>query len=144
MTVPLPIVRRFLLAAVIYLGLGLVAQAVAVLDGWLGFNPLAYTAIAATTQIFLLGWLTQVALALIYERWLAQKKPGPAIFNLPLANLVFILFNLGLPLVLVGQPGLAIFGGVWLGLLAAVGGGLQLLAGLMVFYELWQWLRTRT
>jgi len=126
------------MAALIYLVLGLLAQAVMVFDVWLGFNPLAYTAITATTQILLLGWLTQLGLALIYERWLGQKKPVMTIFNLPAAYLVFILFNLGLPLVLLGQPGLAVFGGAWLGLVAALGAGIQLLAGLILLYDVWQ------
>ncbi len=58
-----PIAKNFFVASLIYLLLGLVAQAVAVFDIWLGFNPLAYTTVTAIRQILLLGWLTQLALA---------------------------------------------------------------------------------
>ena len=52
-----PVAQKFFKASLIYLALGLLAQTVAVFDIWLGFNPLAYTAIIATQQILLLGWL---------------------------------------------------------------------------------------
>lgn len=119
--------------------LGLLAQAVAIFDVWLGFNPLAYTAVSAVTQIFLVGWLTQFGLALIYELWLvpaAKKETAPP--DVSGANsgiIVFALFNLGLPLALVGQPGLAILGWNWLGAVAALGGICQVLAGLFFIRE---------
>jgi hypothetical protein len=125
-----PIVKKFLAAALIYLALGLLVQAVSVFDGWLGFNPLAYTAIAATQQLFLLGWLTQLGLALIYDRWLS---PPPSS-----ASLVFVLFNIGMPLVVVSQPGLALFGSWWLGAAAALGGLLQFIAGLIFVRHVWR------
>ena len=93
--------KRFFIASLIYFGLGLLAQAAAVFDVWLGFNPLAYTTITATQQLLLLGWLTQVALALIYDRWLVNAGRQSALA-------VLILFNLGLPLTIIGQPGLAV------------------------------------
>lgn len=138
-----PIARRFLIAALMYLVLGLLAQLVTIFDVWLGFNPLAYTAIAATTQIFLLGWLTQLGLALVYDRWLEPKQPkilpsSPASLA---STLVFSLFNLGLPLTLLGQPGVALWGGTWLGALATLGGGLQLLAGLLFVGQVWSALK---
>lgn len=125
-----PIVKKFISAALIYLALGLLAQAISVFDVWLGFNPLAYTAIAATQQLFLLGWLTQLALALIYDRWLS---PPPSS-----ATLVFVLFNIGLPLVIVGQPGLALFGGWGLGAIAVLGGLFQFIAGLIFVRQAWR------
>ncbi len=128
-----PIVKKFLTTALIYLVLGLLAQAVSVFDGWLGFNPLAYTAIAATQQLFLLGWLTQLGLALVYDRWLSPP-PGSA-------TMVFVLFNIGLLLVLLGQPGLALLGGTWLGAAAAVGGLLQFIAGLLFAGQAWSALK---
>jgi hypothetical protein len=128
-----PIVKKFLTAALIYLALGLLVQAVSVFDGWLGFNPLAYTAIAATQQLFLLGWLTQLGLALVYDRWLAPPPES--------ATMVFVLFNIGLLLVLLGQPGLALLGGTWLGAAAAVGGLLQLIAGLLFVGHVWSALK---
>jgi hypothetical protein len=128
-----PLARKFFAAALVYLLLGLLAQAVSVFDGWLGFNPLAYTAIAATQQLFLLGWLTQLGLALVYDRWLSPPPQS--------ATLVFILFNIGLLLVLLGQPGLALFGGAWLGAAAAVGGLLQFIAGLLFVGHVWSALK---
>ncbi|MCL4297609.1 MAG: hypothetical protein KJ077_17850 [Anaerolineae bacterium] len=128
-----PIVKKFFAAALIYLVLGLLVQAVSVFDGWLGFNPLAYTAIAATQQLFLLGWLTQLGLALVYDRWLSPP-PGSAMT-------VFVLFNMGLLLVLMGQPGLALLGGTWLGAAAAVGGLLQFIAGLLFAGQAWSALK---
>lgn len=128
-----PIVKKFLAAALIYLVSGLLAQAVSVFDVWLGFNPLAYTAIAATQQLFLLGWLTQLGLALVYDRWLSPP-PGSA-------TIVFILFNIGLLLALLGQPGLALWGGTWLGAAAAIGGLLQFIAGLLFVGQAWSALK---
>ncbi|GIK40576.1 MAG: hypothetical protein BroJett011_44090 [Chloroflexota bacterium] len=128
-----PIVKKFLATALIYLVLGLLAQAVSVFDGWLGFNPLAYTAITATQQLFLLGWLTQLGLALVYDRWLSPPPES--------AMMVFVLFNIGLLLVLLGQPGLALLGGTWLGAAAAVGGLLQFIAGLLFVGHVWSALK---
>lgn len=143
------IAKRFFTASLIYLILGLLSQAVAIFDVWLGFNPLAYTAVAATEQTLLVGWLTQLGLALIYDRWLLATKPGlkPASdfsnsltpsFHHQSPMVVFVLFNVGLPLVIVGQPGLALFGGSWLGPLAAFGGLLQFFAGLVFVYDVWK------
>lgn len=138
-----PIVKKFLIAALIYLALGLLAQAISVLDVWLGFNPLAYTAIAATQQLFLLGWLTQVALALIYDRWLQRLEieDSVPIENRKSSLWVFVLFNIGLPLVVAAQPGLALFGGTWLGPVAAGGAMLQLIAGLLFVKQAWSTLK---
>jgi hypothetical protein len=160
--------KGFFTAALIYLVLGLLAQAVTVFDSWLGFNPLAYTASAATQQILLLGWLTQLGLALIYDRWLERRleigdyevvnRPEePEIVNRIIVNrkskivnpkskivnptLVFLLFNLGLPLVIISQPGLTLFGGSWLGATAALGGLLQLSAGLLLAWQAWSALK---
>jgi len=52
-------------------------------------------------------------------------------------KLVFLLFNLGLPLVIIGQPGVALFGGNWVGAAAAAGGLLQLSAGLLFARQAW-------
>jgi hypothetical protein len=128
-----PIAKKFLSAAVIYLILGLLAQAVTLFDVWLGFNPLAYTAANAVQEMLLLGWLTQLGLALVYDRWLSPPAKS--------AVIIFALFNIGLPLVLVGQPGLALFGGAWLGLAAALGGMLQFLAGIVLVRQVWRVLK---
>ncbi|NJN93843.1 MAG: hypothetical protein HC875_07005 [Anaerolineales bacterium] len=162
-----PLARKFFIAALFYLVLGLLAQAVTVFDGWLGFNPLAYTASTATQQILLLGWLTQLGLALIYDRWLERRleigdyegvnwAEEPKIVNRIIVNrkypkgtmseivnptLVFLLFNLGLPLIIIGQPGLALLGGNWLGAAAALGGLLQLSAGLLFAWQAWSALK---
>jgi hypothetical protein len=125
-----PTARKFFTAALIYLALGLLAQAITVFDVWLGFNPLAYTAIAVVQQALFLGWLTQLGLALVYDRWLSAPAKS--------ALVVFTLFNIGLPLVIAGQPGLALFGGPWLGAVAAMGGLLQLLAGVVFVRAAWQ------
>lgn len=136
--------RKFFVASLIYLLLGLLAQAVGVVDAWLGFNPLAYTTITATQQFLLLGWLTQLGLAFVYER--LERTPAAALTsskfpNRKMAMTVFILFNVGLVLVIIGQPGLALFGGSWLGAMAALGGLLQLSAGILFTYQTWQTLK---
>jgi hypothetical protein len=151
-------IRKFFIASLVYLVLGLLAQAVTVFDVWLGFNPLAYTAVAATEQMLLVGWLTQLGLALAYDRWLLPAEPGrrqgaveppgeqrlnqsPGLQSATSTLLIFLLFNIGLPLAIAGQPGLALFGGLWLGAAAALGGLLQLAAGLLFVYEAWRLLR---
>jgi hypothetical protein len=145
-----PIAKKFFVASLVYLMLGLLAQAIAIFDVWLGFNPLAYTAVAATEQILLVGWLTQLAVTLIYDRWLAPAElpvgdpnAQAGIANHSTSMIVFWLFNLGLPLVILGQPGLALFGGRWLGPVAAFGGLLQLLAGLVLVREIWRCFKSR-
>ena len=137
-----PIVKKFLISSLIYFVLGLLAQVVNVFDVWLGFNPLAYTAVTATMQLLLVGWLTQLGLALIYAGWLTpipQNEDSVRGTNQEKWSMVvFILFNLGLPLAILGQPGLMIFGGWWLGAVAAFGTLLQLFAGLVFIYDVWQ------
>jgi len=143
------IAEKFFVASLIYLLLGLFAQTIILFDVWLGFNPLAYTAMAATKQILLVGWLTQLALAIVYDRWLvlAPEREISDIQNLELQSstprpmLVFVLFNIGLPLTILGQPGLMMFGGWWLGAITAFGGLLQFFAGLVFVYDAWQRLR---
>jgi hypothetical protein len=134
-------IKNFLIASFIYLGIGLLAQTVIMFDAWLGFNPLAYTASTATGQILLLGWLTQFSLALAYDRWIMwspqAQSPTATIHRSKSATVVFVLFNLGLPLVILGQPGLALFGGAWLGIVAAAGGVLLFLAGLIFIRDAW-------
>ncbi len=187
------IAKKFFTASLIYLMLGLLSQVVAVFDVWLGFNPLAYTAMAATEQTFLLGWLTQLGLGLVYGRWLSPPErpissatkirapkpqtptskptteqalqtqqvvdptsvspippppspipyPPSPIPHPPSPLVVFVLFNLGLPLVIIGQPGLALFGGRWVGAAAAFGGLLQLFAGLLFVRDAWKLLRSK-
>jgi hypothetical protein len=56
---------------------------------------------------------------------------------------VFVLFNLGLLLAIIGQPGLAIFGGQGLGAVAALGGLLQLFAGIVFVLDVWHTLRRK-
>ncbi len=161
--------RKFFIASLIYLLLGLLAQAIAAVDAWLGFNPLPYTALTATQQLFLLGWLTQLAMALVYERWeIGDGSPrneakrgqaaaltdsnspdsAPQILGRPMRFLkphrslsVFVLFNAGLILLIIGQPGVALFGGAWLGVAAVLGGLLQLSAGALFVYQAWPALR---
>ena len=130
----LPIAQKFFVASLIYFALGLLAQAITIFDVWLGFNPLAYTAITTTGQIFLVGWLSQVALALVYDRWLPATKVG---------TVVFVLFNVGLPLALVGQPGVAVWGEDWIGLVAGLGALLQLTAGVTFIWDVWNGLRAK-
>ena len=137
-----PIAQRFLIASLVYLMLGLLAQTVTVFDLWLGFNPLAYTAVSATMQLLLLGWLTQLGLALVYDRGLMpageMDKSTQEAQHRTLPVVVFVLFNVGLPLVIIGQPGLIMLGGNWLGAAAAFGALLQLFAGLAFVYDAWQ------
>jgi hypothetical protein len=132
------IVKKFLGAALLYFILGLLVQTVTVFDIWLGFNPLTYTTATAAGQILLVGWLTQLALALVYDRWLSSGEQGDR------AGLViFVLFNLGLPLVIIGQPGLVILGDNWMGAIAAFGALLQLVAGAIFLQQMWRFLRKK-
>ena len=137
-----PIAKRFLIVSLVYLILGLLAQTVTVFDVWLGFNPLAYTAVSATMQLLLLGWLTHLGLALVYNCWLMPVREqivlGGSTRQPGLPMIVFVLLNIGLPLVIVAQPGLIMLGGNWLGAVAAFGALLQLFAGFVFVYNVWQ------
>jgi glucose dehydrogenase len=44
---------------------------------------------------------------------------------------------MGLPLVIIGQPGLALVGGAWLGIVAVGGGVMLLAAGLIFIRQAW-------
>ncbi len=134
-----PIAKKFFIAALIYFLLGLLIQAITIFDVWLGFNPFAYTVMVATERILLIGWLTQLALALIYDYWLWPIRP-----NYQNGQLIFSLINIGLPLVIVGQPGLVLLGGVWVGILAALGALLQLVAGIFFLREVLIFFKTET
>jgi hypothetical protein len=123
------IVQKFLTAAIAYFVVGLLLQVVVLVDVWWGFNPLAYTSVGVTEQALFFGWLSQAAMALIYDRWLPTPRFGLVIYR---------LFNLGLPLTILGQPILALSGANWLGLLITIGGVLQLIAGGLFAWEIRQ------
>jgi hypothetical protein len=118
--------QLFLVTALIYLGLGLVLQAVALFDVWLGFNPLAYTSVGSTIQTLLIGWLTQALMALIHE-WLGKPVRRMAV--------VWSCLNVGLLLSIIGQPVVALTGNDIVGGLLAMGGLLQLAGGLLFAFE---------
>jgi hypothetical protein len=118
--------QLFLVTALVYLGVGLVLQAVALFDVWLGFNPLAYTSVGSTIQTLLVGWLTQSLMAIIHE-WLG--KP------LRLMAVVWFCLNVGLLLAIIGQPVLALTGNDIVGGLLAMGGLLQLAGGMLFAVE---------
>lgn len=138
-----PPARRFLRAAACYLILGLILQALALFDAWLGFNPFAITTGGVTNQALLVGWLSQLGLALAYDRWLPDSGRS---------GLVFWLLNAGLVLSILGQPGLNVVlsllaarqpqlraaAGALLGISAGLGGVLQLAAGGIFAWEVWR------
>jgi hypothetical protein len=92
-----------------------------------------------------MGWLAQVALALVYDQWLrpSDAYPEELLLRSRLNRAVFILFNLGLPLVILGQPGLAVWAGAWVGVLTVLGSLLQLLAGVLFLREVRYRLKAR-
>jgi hypothetical protein len=51
--------RRFLIAALVCLLLGLAIQALHMADQWLGFSPPAHTVTSIVLQLLVVGWLTQ-------------------------------------------------------------------------------------
>jgi hypothetical protein len=126
--------RLFLFTALVYLGLGLVLYAVAMMDVWLGFNPLAYTSVGATMQALLVGWLTQSVMALLYDRLVKPAR---------LVAVVWACLNVGLALTILGQPVLAFTGNDWVGGLVAMGGLMQAAGGIMFAAEVVWAMRTR-
>lgn len=124
--------QLFLVTALAYLGLGLILHAIAMFDIWLGFNPLAYTSVGATMQALLIGWLTQSAMALLYQ--LLVKSPR-------MVTMVWACLNVGLVLTIVGQPVLALTGNDLVGGLVAMGGLMQVAGGMTFAIELVQALR---
>ncbi len=126
--------QLFLVTALAYLGLGLVLNVIAMFDVWLGFNPLAYTSVGATMQALLIGWLTQSAMALLYDRLLKSPR---------LAAVVWACLNVGLVLTMVGQPALALTGNDLIGGLVAMGGLMQLTGGIAFTVEVMRAIRAR-
>jgi len=80
----------------------------------------------STVNKFLTAAIIYFFLALVYRHWMPRPRYG---------QWVFILFNLGLPLAIIGQPALALLGFNWLGGLVALGGLLQLVAGSFFAWE---------
>ena len=126
--------RWFLTTALVYLGLGLALNAVALADVWLGFNPLAYTSVGSTLQALLVGWLSQAVMGLLYDRLIASPRR---------AAVTWACLNLGLALSILGQPALAWTGAGLLGGLVAVGGLLEFAAGVIFAVEVRQALKGR-
>jgi hypothetical protein len=124
--------RRFLITALVYLGLGLVLQAIGMFDVWLGFNPLSYTSVGSTLQSLLIGWLSQSVIALLYERLI--KSPN-------LATVTWACLNGGLLLTIFGQPVLALTGSDLAGGLVALGGLMQAAGGAAFAFEVAQTMR---
>jgi hypothetical protein len=125
--------QLFLVTSLVYLGLGLALHAVAMFDVWLGFNPLSYTSVGATMQTLLIGWLSQAAIALIYERLVPRPR---------MTAVTWACLNVGLLLTIMGQPALALTGSDLIGGLVAVGGLMQVTGGLLFIYEVIRSLRT--
>jgi len=119
--------QLFLVTSLVYLGLGLVLQVVAMFDVWLGFNPLAYTSVGSTMQMLLIGWLTQSVMALLYDRLVDSAR---------LVSVIWACLNVGLVLTIVGQPALALTGSDLVGGLVAMGGLMQMIGGLAFAVEL--------
>jgi hypothetical protein len=126
--------KLFLVTALIYLGLGLVLYAIAMFDVWLGFNPLAYTSVGSTMQMLLVGWLTQSAMGLLYDRLVKSPR---------LVAIVWACLNVGLVLTIVGQPALALTGNDLVGGLVAMGGLMQATGGVTFAIEIVRALRVR-
>lgn len=126
--------KLFLFTALVYLGLGLTLHAIAMLDLWLGFNPLAYTSVASTMQTLLIGWLSQATMALIYDRLVESSR---------LVAVIWACLNVGLLLTIVGQPLLALTGSDLIGGLVAMGGLMQVTGGMMFAYEVRRAIRLR-
>ena len=124
--------QLFLVTSLVYLGLGLVLQVVAMFDIWLGFNPLAYTSVGSTMQMLLIGWLTQSAMALLYDRLVESPR---------LVSVIWACINVGLVLTILGQPALALTGSDLVGGLVAMGGLMQMIGGLAFAVELVRALR---
>ena len=124
--------RWFLTTALVYLGLGLALHAAAMADVWLGFNPLAYTSVGSTHQALLIGWLSQAAMGLLYDRLVRSPRR---------AALTWACLNLGLALTILGQPALAWTGAGLVGGLVAAGGLLEFAAGIIFAVEIWRALR---
>jgi hypothetical protein len=126
------VAKLFLVTALIYLGLGLVLHAIAMFDVWLGFNPLAYTSVSSTMQVLLVGWLTQSAMGLLYDRLVKSAR---------LVAVVWACLNVGLVLTIVGQPVLALTGNDLVGGLVAMGGLMQATGGVTFAIEIVRALR---
>ncbi len=126
--------QLFLVTALIYLGLGLALHAIAMFDVWLGFNPLAYTSVGSTIQMLLVGWLTQSAMGLLYDRLVRSPR---------LVAIVWACLNVGLVLTSVGQPALALTGNDLIGGLVAMGGLMQATGGVTFVIEIARALRGR-
>lgn len=124
--------QLFLVTALVYLGLGLILNAIAMFDVWLGFNPLAYTSVGATMQALLIGWLSQATMALLYDRLVKSPR---------LVTMAWACLNVGLVLTIVGQPGLALAGRDLVGALVAMGGLMQAAGGLLFVVEVARALR---
>ncbi len=124
--------KLFLVTALIYLGLGLVLHAITMFDVWLGFNPLAYTSVNSTMQMLLVGWLTQSAMGLLYDRLVKSAR---------LVAIVWACLNVGLVLTIVGQPALALTGNDLVGGLVAMGGLMQATGGVTFAIEIVRALR---
>jgi hypothetical protein len=126
--------KLFLVTALVYLGLGLVLHAITMFDVWLGFNPLAYTSMNSTMQMLLVGWLTQSAMGLLYDRLVKSAR---------LVAIVWACLNVGLVLTIVGQPALALTGNDLVGGLVAMGGLMQATGGVTFAIEIARALRRR-
>ena len=132
------------------LGLLIASSAAFILTTWF-INRLAFALSPVALVILFLYSFTKrfsslthffLGLALVYDRRRLPVRPtgrsGGETQPEKWPMVVFILLNLGLPLAILGQPGLMIFGGSWLGAVAAFGALLQLFAGLVFVYDLWR------
>lgn len=126
--------QLFLVTALVYLGLGLVLHAVAMFDVWLGFNPLAYTSVGSTMQALLIGWLSQSAMGLLYDRLVKSPR---------MVAVAWACLNVGLVLTIIGQPVLAWTGSDLVGGLVAMGGLLQVAGGVTFVVEVIRSMRRR-
>lgn len=110
---------RFLVAALVYLLLGLMVQTVHMADLTLGLSPLNHTTTSLVLQLLLVGWLTQAVVGMLYGGVIKSPRASTA---------VWWCLNLGLVAAIVGQP-LLVLTGNRVGGALLLGGGLLQMAG---------------
>ena len=128
--------RLYVKTSLVYLVAALLLALVMASGQVVALPPLLRSAGPAYVHLFLVGWVTQLIMGIVFwmfPKWSRERPRG----NERLAAAVYVLLNVGLVLRVVSEPALAVSPAALWGWLVALSALLQWLAGIGFVANTW-------